>query len=469
MERLTPEAKVSRGIQQTWRTWPFIAGFTARWKVIADESVGTACTNGPELRYAPSYVDRMSIKETFDLVTEEGAHLFLGHHVRAKGRNPRLWNIACDMAIFAGLVGQHMDLTSPIMQEACVPGQGAYARFPRGLAAEEYYRLLVKEQEAHQPQPQPDGDEDQEQAGTQAQEPQESAQDPNQGEEPGEGDADQDGQQGDPGGQGVGEPQSIEDQGSQGVAQGGAPYDDGFPQPRGEVQPYPGEATVEEATQEWQLQVAQAILTSQEAGTLPGWLREIAENLYGRSRENWRAILKRWATRWAPVRHTFDRPNRRHAWRTDIAMPARRSKEAGPGVVVTDVSGSMPRRAMDAVLGELEAILTTFVRCEVTLRMGDVRLIADGVRVFKRWDFPLRVPVEWLGRGGTDLGPVMRQAALEGHFEWMVVLSDMYWDVAGCQDPGVPVIWLTTRDPKSLAPGETPRFGVLAGPVEVKR
>ncbi len=171
-------------------------------------------------------------------------------------------------------------------------------------------------------------------------------------------------------------------------------------------------------------------------------------------------------TQVVPLRQTFDRPNRRTAWRTDLIFPDNRSKEAAPGCILADTSASMPLPAMNVGLTEMEAILATFARCEVTLRMADTRLI-DTERIFHRWDFPLRIPVEWMGRGGTDLAGAIKQIADSRKFKWIVVVSDMRWDAAACEDPGVPVLWVTTEDIKHLPAYSTPSFGQVIGPVAV--
>src|SRR5260370_38488563 len=123
----------------------------------------------------------------------------------------------------------------------------------------------------------------------------------------------------------------------------------------------------------------------------------------------------------------------------------------------------MPLPAMNVGLTEMEAILATFARCEVTLRMADTRLI-DTERIFHRWDFPLRIPVEWIGRGGTDLAGAIKQIADSRKFKGIVVVSDMRWHAAPSKNPGVPGLGGTTENIKHLPPYSTPSFGQVEGP-----
>jgi predicted metal-dependent peptidase len=171
-------------------------------------------------------------------------------------------------------------------------------------------------------------------------------------------------------------------------------------------------------------------------------------------------------TQLVPLRSTYDHPNRRTAWRADVVFPDNHTKEAAPGCVLADTSLSMSLALMNASLTEMEAILATFTRCDVTLRMADTRL-TDYERTFHRWDFPLQIPVEWMGRGGTNLAPAIKEIADSRKYKWIAVVSDMKWDAASCEDPGVPVLWVTTEDITHMPPYSTPTFGQVIGPVTV--
>lgn len=60
----------------------------------------TACTDGYAIHYCESYVQKLSDKELMTLVAEEGLHCLLGHPYRRGNRDPVLWNLADDQAIF---------------------------------------------------------------------------------------------------------------------------------------------------------------------------------------------------------------------------------------------------------------------------------------------------------------------------------------------------------------------------------
>jgi len=484
MQPLTPAAKVQHSLVALYGRFKFFAPVAAAWKVTADPACPTASTNGPELRYSAAFVDGLSIADTTDLMLHETGHVILGHPARMGNRDPKLYNEAADLSLNDRL-GQYMQPTGYIRTHGLFPGEGKYAHLPRGKSAEWYYDALSAQAEAQQqqqaPQPQPGAGAPQAGQGGQGSQPaQAEGKQPEPGEgsqgeapgaeqgQPSEGEAG-DGQQagaqpGNEPDQGTGSGQA--DDGGAAATQGDT---DGTGEARepyslGEITPAPG-GDPEEVEREWEHVVARCVMAGKEAGDLPGWAAELADELLGEtSAEPWRAHMRRFMTQVVPVRQTYDRPNRRTAWRTDLIFPDTHSKEAAPGCVLTDTSLSMNAAAMNSALTEMEAILATFTRCEVTLRMADVKLY-DDERVFHRYDFPLTVPIEWLGRGGTNLAAAIQEIADSRRFKWIAVVSDMRWDAAACPDPGVPVLWITTEDIAKLPAYCTPTFGQVIGPV----
>ncbi len=126
--------------------------------------------------------------------------------------------------------------------------------------------------------------------------------------------------------------------------------------------------------------------------------------------------------------------------------------------MVVDTSESMSDARCGVALSELSSILQCFSGVKVTMRQCDTRVIKEGERSFSVSDFPLSVPVEWMGRGGTDLSCAFQQASLERMgFKWMVVVSDMYWSYERAPDPGMPVMWVVTNE--SLPYDDSVPFG----------
>lgn len=102
--------------------------------------VGTAATNGQDLIVDPEWWLELSEKERTGVVVHEILHLALQHHTRRSGRESRLWNIACDLAINP-LVGEGgFALPSGALQPLVEP----FSTFPPRLSAEAYYERLLE-------------------------------------------------------------------------------------------------------------------------------------------------------------------------------------------------------------------------------------------------------------------------------------------------------------------------------------
>ena len=66
----------------------------------------TMCTNGREIIYHPDFVLTQSPKALAFVFVHEVLHCIFLHHKRIEGRDPELWNIACDYAINPILDGE---------------------------------------------------------------------------------------------------------------------------------------------------------------------------------------------------------------------------------------------------------------------------------------------------------------------------------------------------------------------------
>lgn len=408
MDELTVKQKLRRSFDTIYDRYPYLASIAASWKISESKMFPTAATDGPNLYYNPDFVASLSISECVDLWLHELGHIFLGHHLRFLGKPAKEWNVAADLALNDHIIS-HLNPSGLVRREGCFPGEGQFRDFERGKTAEHYYELVKK---LFPPQPQPQDGEG----------------------EPGEGEGEGQGQ-----GKGQGQP-------GQGQGKG-----KGLPQSIGEILPHPGDDGTEEAQaeiqREWEQQVARGINDAKACGNLPGWMEELASNLYAKKSEvDWKMTLRRFLTKYAPTAYTYLRPNRRHSHRSDVIMPARHGRSAAPGAILVDTSGSMSEPEMNAAFTEISSILSVYTYADVTMYQSDTRLI-DGNKKFARWDFPLRLPHTWKGRGGTDLGPGIAAIGRERKYGYLLILSDMAWSYTTVPNPGIPTIWLMTRKP----------------------
>mgnify|MGYP003115925217 CR=1 FL=1 len=126
---------------------PFFASLSRRVTKRASTAIPTAGvrvnpdTARFEMLYNPEFFATLSDKEKTAVLIHEFYHLVFDHVTdrRPEGVNPKLWNIAADLAINCHI--------SDLPSNACVPGVGPFADFASGLTAEAYFKLIEKKKE----------------------------------------------------------------------------------------------------------------------------------------------------------------------------------------------------------------------------------------------------------------------------------------------------------------------------------
>ncbi len=119
-------------------------------RLIEDEAIPTACTDGKQLRYNPTYILSLTAPQLRGLLAEEVSHIARMHHTRRAGREPRAWNEACDLAISPDLKAGGFDTSDP-------NGGMMYDRRFQGMSAEEIYAARQSEQKQNGKKPGGDG------------------------------------------------------------------------------------------------------------------------------------------------------------------------------------------------------------------------------------------------------------------------------------------------------------------------
>ena len=103
--------------------------------------IPTACTDGTRILYNPAFVAALSRDQVMGLCVHEVLHCANMHHVRRREREPRRYNIACDLAINTLIVEAGFKLPAA----GCFPGEGPFAKLKAGLSAEDYYPLIPEQ------------------------------------------------------------------------------------------------------------------------------------------------------------------------------------------------------------------------------------------------------------------------------------------------------------------------------------
>lgn len=111
----------------------FILNLRREQRSLDGKAAGVTVRDGiPILAVDPVYFETLSPAQQRGLLEHLVKHLLHLHPLRRKGRNQHDWNICCDLAINTGI--------TDLPDDALLP---AYYDAPDGLAAEEYYELLV--------------------------------------------------------------------------------------------------------------------------------------------------------------------------------------------------------------------------------------------------------------------------------------------------------------------------------------
>ena len=117
-------------------TAPYIAGALMQLPISEGPSfIPTFATDGFRIYYNREFAASLSDSEIRGVLCHELLHVLTESRARRNGRNPRLWNVACDYAINAMLLAMGFHL----------PEGALYKNEFFLLAAEEIYELLKKE------------------------------------------------------------------------------------------------------------------------------------------------------------------------------------------------------------------------------------------------------------------------------------------------------------------------------------
>ena len=366
----------------------------------SDTSHPTAYTNGVVLGYNPAFIETLNHDGVVAVVAHEIGHNALGHPYRRGGRDPKLYNIACDKALNGELAKEFK------LPDWCVmPDPDEVGKSVEWI----YARLADKQAQDNppqpQPQPQPDPDTD------------EDGQEPT--DEDGEGDAQEQPQPGD--GDPLGEVQDAPT-GSD---------DSGDPAPTKE---------------DWEQLASEAMNHAQLQGSMSGGMARTVEASL-EPQIDARSLLIRFFQESNAADYTWTRPAARYL-ASGLYLPKLHSNSLGEIAVINDTSCSRGNVAMDSARKIVQSVIDDCDPAAVTVYHADAQ-VAQVDRI-ERGD-----PIEWnvRGGGGTDFRPALQAIEDEGTAICAVYITDLEGTFPEVPPP-FPVIWLSTE--KHIAPfGET--------------
>jgi len=125
LEKLTVDLLLER---------PFFGVLLSALEVRWSDRIPTAATDGNMIWINPAFWDMLSEHERLSLLAHEALHVGFLHHIRIRGRNPIVWNIAGDMAI------------NPLLRDSgfFMPPQGVYDPQTPPRNAEAIYEEIIK-------------------------------------------------------------------------------------------------------------------------------------------------------------------------------------------------------------------------------------------------------------------------------------------------------------------------------------
>lgn len=121
---------------------PFFGTILVSTPLIARDDIPTAATDMTKIYYNPAFFAELTVPQIVFVLAHEVMHMALEHGFRRNGRDPHLFNVACDYAINLILQDCNMELVKGVLIDPKY----------RGLNAEQIYALLEQEA-ASKPKP----------------------------------------------------------------------------------------------------------------------------------------------------------------------------------------------------------------------------------------------------------------------------------------------------------------------------
>jgi len=366
---------------------PFFGILAVGLNLIEDRNLPfrTMSTNGENIKYDPDFIEKIDDKELISIFVHEIFHCIFYHQARRNERPPLNWNLAADF-----VVNDHVKEMGYKLSERWL-----YTPDFKGKTVEEVYDILQKK-----------ANEQKKQGG-------------------------QEGQSDDPVQRAVDmwNSQGGEGQGSWNVGEiTDAPSQDGLGSPT--------KNDLEYSEQEWKTKTVAAAQEAKNCGNMPGGMERYIEGLT-EPKIPWKSQLWQFLNEMVKNDYSWMRPNPRYM-QSGCILPGLSSIEAGTGVILMDVSGSVYEEEIRQMAGEMDEILTVIPGLKLRFMAVDTSIRAD--KEFTQEDVPIKLKA--VGGGGTDFRPGFER--LEKEFEtpkFLIYFTDMCCYSFPDRHPDYPVLW----------------------------
>ena len=98
---MNAEQKLIRVMLDLREFWPYHSAIYESMERVRDDSIGTMGVTTKKLIYNKDFVESMDLAELLFVNLHEIGHVALKHVARAQGKDPNIWNIACDLVVNA--------------------------------------------------------------------------------------------------------------------------------------------------------------------------------------------------------------------------------------------------------------------------------------------------------------------------------------------------------------------------------
>jgi predicted metal-dependent peptidase len=303
---------------------PFFGNLATRLKIVnADDWCPTAATDGRHFFYNIKFIDSLTPRETEFLFGHEVLHNVFEHMLlRSEGRNPEIWNIACDYAVNQILV-DHRIGEMPKGKKG--ENKGFQDDKYKDWASEKIYDELMKQVKKNKI--------DLKKLGQLLDEHIDWGK-----------------------GQGEGEGKDKNKDG-QGQGQNGKPV-------------YTKEELkkIKDEIKEAMMSAAQ----STGAGNLPGSIQRMISDLT-EPKLNWREIIQQQILSTMKSDYTFMKPSRR-SWHMDAVLPGMINNDSIDICLAIDASGSITEQQCRDFLGEIRGIMEQYKDFKIHLWSFDTKV-----------------------------------------------------------------------------------------------
>lgn len=420
---------------------PFFAALALKLRFKADMQCRDLWTDGRLLGYNPAFAATLPENKLVGALAHEVLHLALGHHVRRKSRDEKLWNRACDYAVNQVLLDSGFTLPSGFAHDPAFAGMSVDDIYARLSLLRDSTTSLGGKGDQDRPSSvagkagdndRDDGRESEplrDEAGTSGVDAEADEQEKKQGR--------------------TRSGKAVSNKVSGRTAKGDATD---F---TGEVRDLPGldgaadTAAQKAAEQEADIALNQAMRRALNMGSFPAGLSRLVKktSLPGL---DWRDLLRRFLEDSADCDYSWTTPNRRYIHQ-NIYLPSRREPRIPHVALAVDSSGSVDEATLDLFCAELSLLLEEW-DTTLTVIFHDTRVQSS--LTFGRQDLPLALsPV---GGGGTDFRPVcefIEEQQLRP--SCLIWFTDMQCNRFP-EEPPYPVMWICTAELSAPPPfGET--------------